>query len=314
MPSSPALTPRILLLSTYNPSNFFSHKCPPIPLDQPPIPSQLTLNSITPILPPRPPPKHTPALSLKTTTPKPTPPSLNDLPYDVISVILQKSSVPTIDISNPFSILESCTFADPTLNPSTFARNLQAYLESSTSSDLPPGFEPPIKPSTPLQAEQDSPQEVDRLPTQPSPPSLDPKAPAGQVTTGSLVTTKFSLAPAVANNSTSRIICKPRKGKNLTSPAPSTSPITRRTRGKKSSPKHPRPHPLMLKVLYWNCRGIANNPTQRALENMILKHSPNIIFISEPMTPFSSYISLRWSRLGFDTFHSSAPLSATTNL
>ncbi|XXG61882.1 hypothetical protein AAC387_Pa05g0375 [Persea americana] len=211
-----------------------------IPLDQPPIPSQLTLNSITPILQPRPPPIHTPALSLKTTNPKPTPPSLNDLPYDVISVILQKSSTPTIDTSNPFSILDSCTFADPTFNPSTFARNLQAYSENSTSSDFPPGFEPPIKPSAPLLAEQDSPQEVDQLPTQPSPPPLDPKAPASQVTTGSLFTTNLSLAPATANNSsTSPIICKPWKGKNLTSPAPSTGPVTRRTRGKKTSPNHP---------------------------------------------------------------------------
>ncbi|KAJ8639161.1 hypothetical protein MRB53_015855 [Persea americana] len=224
-PSDPALNtvllpnsnqpppPPLLVLKSSSPlpiihSTSFPTNAPPIPLDQPPIPSQLTLNSITPILQLRPPPIHTPALSLKTTTPKPTPPSLNDLPYDVISVILQKSSTPTIDTSNPFSILDSCTFDDPTLNPSTFARNLQAYSENSTSSYLPPGFEPPIKPSTPLLAEQDFPQEVDQLPTQPSPPSLDPKAQASQVTTGSLVTTNLSLAPAAANNSsTSPIIC-----------------------------------------------------------------------------------------------------------
>lgn len=59
----------------------------------------------------------------------------------------------------------------------------------------------------------------------------------------------------------------------------------------------------MLKVLYWNCRGIASRPTQRALANMILKHSPDLIFIS-----------LSWNKLGFDTFHSNGPSSATTNL
>eukprot|EP00268_Persea_americana_P010495 TRINITY_DN1426_c5_g1_i1.p1 TRINITY_DN1426_c5_g1~~TRINITY_DN1426_c5_g1_i1.p1 ORF type:complete len:254 (-),score=31.85 TRINITY_DN1426_c5_g1_i1:1643-2404(-) len=49
---------------------------------------------------------------------------------------------------------------------------------------------------------------------------------------------------------------------------------------------------------------------------MILQHSPDLIFISEPMTHFIHSISLCWNRLGFDTLHSNGPssISTTTNL
>ncbi|XXG76419.1 hypothetical protein AAC387_Pa08g0774 [Persea americana] len=70
----------------------------------------------------------------------------------------------------------------------------------------------------------------------------------------------------------------------------------------------------MLKVLYWNYRGIANNPTKRTLTNLVLKHSPDLIFISEPMSLFSSTSSLRLSGFGFDTFHSNASQSTVTNV
>lgn len=63
----------------------------------------------------------------------------------------------------------------------------------------------------------------------------------------------------------------------------------------------------MIKVLYWNCRGIANNPTKRALANMVHNHSPDLILISEPMISLSSTQSLNLHNYGFDTFHSNAP-------
>eukprot|EP00268_Persea_americana_P036452 TRINITY_DN35925_c3_g1_i1.p1 TRINITY_DN35925_c3_g1~~TRINITY_DN35925_c3_g1_i1.p1 ORF type:complete len:115 (+),score=11.74 TRINITY_DN35925_c3_g1_i1:130-474(+) len=45
---------------------------------------------------------------------------------------------------------------------------------------------------------------------------------------------------------------------------------------------------------------------------MILQHSPDLFFISEPMTPFSASISHSWNRLGFDTFHSNGSPSPST--
>ncbi|XXG61032.1 hypothetical protein AAC387_Pa04g2791 [Persea americana] len=62
----------------------------------------------------------------------------------------------------------------------------------------------------------------------------------------------------------------------------------------------------MIKVLYWNCRGIANNPTKRALANKVHKHSPDLILLSDPMSAFSSTQSLKICSFGFDTFHSDA--------
>ncbi|KAJ8629343.1 hypothetical protein MRB53_022666 [Persea americana] len=215
----------------------FPPNAPTIPIDQQLIPSQLTFSSNIQILLPRPLTKNTPSLRHKTTTPKASPPSLNDLPYNVISVIFQKSYTPTIDTSNPFSILDKCTFTDPTLNPSTFARNLQSISEGSSSIDLPPGFELPPKPSTLLPSEPGSHQEVDQPPAQPSSPSLDPKAQASQITNDSLLHYPPLVLAVVNHSSTSTNICKTGKGKKLTSPAPSTDSITRRSKGNKTSPK-----------------------------------------------------------------------------
>ncbi|KAJ8627412.1 hypothetical protein MRB53_020719 [Persea americana] len=71
---------------------------------------------------------------------KATNPSINDLPYDVVSEILIKIPAPTLDTSNPFSILENCSLADPALNPNLFGINLQSFLEATSSTDLLLGF------------------------------------------------------------------------------------------------------------------------------------------------------------------------------
>ena len=70
----------------------------------------------------------------------------------------------------------------------------------------------------------------------------------------------------------------------------------------------------MLKALYWNCRGIANLPTKRVLANLVRNHHPDLIFLSEPMIPFSSTHSHGLSIFGFDAFHSNLPTLAAPNL
>jgi hypothetical protein len=37
-----------------------------------------------------------------------------------------------------------------------------------------------------------------------------------------------------------------------------------------------------MKCIYWNLRGLANSPTRLALKFFIIKHTPDIILISEP--------------------------------
>lgn len=56
----------------------------------------------------------------------------------------------------------------------------------------------------------------------------------------------------------------------------------------------------MIIVLYWNCRGIANSPTIRALHHLASSNSPDVIFISKPMTitPPSNLLS----SFGYDGF------------
>lgn len=50
------------------------------------------------------------------------------------------------------------------------------------------------------------------------------------------------------------------------------------------------------------------------LANLVQVHSPDIIFISEPMTLFSSTHSLHLSHFGFDTFFSNASQIGNPNL
>ena len=38
----------------------------------------------------------------------------------------------------------------------------------------------------------------------------------------------------------------------------------------------------MIKVLVWNCRGLANSPTTRVLQHMVATHSPDVILLSSP--------------------------------
>lgn len=58
----------------------------------------------------------------------------------------------------------------------------------------------------------------------------------------------------------------------------------------------------MIKILYWNCRGIGNSPTQSMLHHLLHVNSPDLLFLSEPMNPFLSFISNGVHSFGFDSF------------
>jgi len=57
-----------------------------------------------------------------------------------------------------------------------------------------------------------------------------------------------------------------------------------------------------MKVLYWNIRGIANSPSRLALQNLILSHKPDIIFVSEPWISYHNFPHSWFHRLGFKIF------------
>ena len=104
-----------------------------------PTPHSNSYNSIASS--PEPPSANTPSANISKL--KENSPSIIDLPYDVVFVILQKTSTLTIDTSNPFSILENCSLLEPTNNLNLYGRNLQAFSEGNSSTGPPPGFEPP---------------------------------------------------------------------------------------------------------------------------------------------------------------------------
>ena len=47
----------------------------------------------------------------------------------------------------------------------------------------------------------------------------------------------------------------------------------------------------MVKVIYWNCRGICNTPTKTMVYHLSAAHSPDIIFLSEPKCTLDSFHS-----------------------
>ena len=54
----------------------------------------------------------------------------------------------------------------------------------------------------------------------------------------------------------------------------------------------------MISVLYWNCHGIGNESTRRALRDLCRLHHPSLVCIAEPMVVFTSISSGFWSSLG----------------
>jgi exonuclease III len=44
-----------------------------------------------------------------------------------------------------------------------------------------------------------------------------------------------------------------------------------------------------MKLLAWNCRGLARNPTIRVLRALIRYHRPDLLFLSETMVPSSRF-------------------------
>eukprot|EP00268_Persea_americana_P027012 TRINITY_DN26537_c0_g1_i2.p1 TRINITY_DN26537_c0_g1~~TRINITY_DN26537_c0_g1_i2.p1 ORF type:complete len:113 (+),score=19.26 TRINITY_DN26537_c0_g1_i2:194-532(+) len=58
----------------------------------------------------------------------------------------------------------------------------------------------------------------------------------------------------------------------------------------------------MIKILYWNCRGIGNIPTKTMLHHLNSVNSPDLLFLAEPMVQFNSFISVGVQSSGFDCF------------
>ena len=58
----------------------------------------------------------------------------------------------------------------------------------------------------------------------------------------------------------------------------------------------------MIRALFWNCRGIGNNPTITDLSHLVASHSPDLIFLAEPLIQFPFFQAIRLSFLGYDSF------------
>eukprot|EP00268_Persea_americana_P034026 TRINITY_DN33662_c0_g3_i1.p1 TRINITY_DN33662_c0_g3~~TRINITY_DN33662_c0_g3_i1.p1 ORF type:complete len:119 (-),score=12.50 TRINITY_DN33662_c0_g3_i1:553-909(-) len=55
----------------------------------------------------------------------------------------------------------------------------------------------------------------------------------------------------------------------------------------------------MIKILFWNCKGIANTPTHMMLHHLIISHKLDLIFLAEPKTILNSSITINFHSLGF---------------
>lgn len=53
-----------------------------------------------------------------------------------------------------------------------------------------------------------------------------------------------------------------------------------------------------MKIIYWNIKGLKNNPTWRALCSMVRKHSPNFLCLAEPMTSMARIPASYWDSFG----------------
>lgn len=90
-------------------------------------------------------PDLNPAIDFPTNDPNFDNPILT-LPLDVAQVILEKILAPTLDCSNPFSILEHYTLSDPTSSTSQ-SKNLLEVLSILVVSILGPSMSPIVGPS-----------------------------------------------------------------------------------------------------------------------------------------------------------------------
>src|SRR3954462_6926331 len=54
--------------------------------------------------------------------------------------------------------------------------------------------------------------------------------------------------------------------------------------------------------LFWNIRGIANKASRCALKKLILKNSPDLVFIAEPWMDFALFPKTWLSRLNLKLF------------
>jgi hypothetical protein len=69
-----------------------------------------------------------------------------------------------------------------------------------------------------------------------------------------------------------------------------------------------------MKCIYWNARGLANNPSRLALKNIITQYHPDFIFISEPWMDFENF-PRRWlSSLNLKLFAVNSRINLSPNL
>ena len=57
---------------------------------------------------------------------------------------------------------------------------------------------------------------------------------------------------------------------------------------------------MMLKVLFWNCRGVENSNTLQKIQHLCHANKPNIFGIAEPMIHIDSIPSIFWRQLGLN--------------
>ncbi|XP_062028531.1 uncharacterized protein LOC133744441 [Rosa rugosa] len=69
-----------------------------------------------------------------------------------------------------------------------------------------------------------------------------------------------------------------------------------------------------MKVLYWNLRGIANDPTQDVLKKFVRDHNPDVLCISEPFVSLDSLPLNFWSSLNLVIVGTNDRGSALPNL
>lgn len=55
----------------------------------------------------------------------------------------------------------------------------------------------------------------------------------------------------------------------------------------------------MLRILYWNIRGIGNQSSRRELKSDIHRYKPDIVGITEPMVKFVVIYKLFWASINF---------------
>lgn len=57
-----------------------------------------------------------------------------------------------------------------------------------------------------------------------------------------------------------------------------------------------------MKILFWNARGLANQPTRLVLKNLCESHKPDFVLISEPWMLLQDFPLSFWNHLNLKPF------------